>query len=123
MSTHSETVTRPEFQHPASIVPGVVPGTILESHEPKGVPTKEMWQYHKDHMELVSPLNRRKFKILVVGTIGFLFRIRHNRIHRLQQFAYSKLTNIRRTVIHIAALKQTVFIGIRAKTTDRKSVV
>ena len=50
MSTHSETVTRPEFQHPASIVPGVVPGTILESHEPKGVPTKEMWQYHKDHM-------------------------------------------------------------------------
>ena len=68
MSTHSETVTRPEFQHPASIVPGVVPGTILESHEPKGVPTKEMWQYHKDHMELVSPLNRRKFKVLVVGT-------------------------------------------------------
>ncbi|MCS4489747.1 fumarate reductase/succinate dehydrogenase flavoprotein subunit [Corynebacterium sp. ES2775-CONJ] len=68
MSINSETVTRPEFRHPESIVPGVRPGTILESHEPKGVSTREMWQYHKDHMELVSPLNRRKFRILVVGT-------------------------------------------------------
>lgn len=69
MSTHSENVTRPEFKHPASIVSGVVPGTVLEAHEPKGVPVREMWQYHKDHMELVSPLNRRKFRVLVVGTL------------------------------------------------------
>ena len=29
---------------------------------------KDMWQYQKDHMDLVSPLNRRKFTVLVVGT-------------------------------------------------------
>ncbi|WP_308607617.1 FAD-binding protein, partial [uncultured Corynebacterium sp.] len=58
----------PNFSHPQSIVPGVKPGRILESHEPHGVPMKDMWSYQKDHMELVSPLNRRKFEIIVVGT-------------------------------------------------------
>ena len=58
----------PDFSHPQSIVPGVKPGRILESHEPHGVPMKDMWTYQKDHMELVSPLNRRKFEIIVVGT-------------------------------------------------------
>ncbi|MCQ9342697.1 fumarate reductase/succinate dehydrogenase flavoprotein subunit [Corynebacterium kozikiae] len=68
MSIHAETTPRPEFNHPVSIVPGVRPGTVLDANEPKGVPTKDMWQYQKDHMELVSPLNRRKFRVLVVGT-------------------------------------------------------
>ena len=58
----------PDFQHPQSIVDGVRPGDILESNEPHDVPMKDMWEKHKDHMQLVSPLNRRKFEILVVGT-------------------------------------------------------
>ena len=66
--SNTETASRPEFRHPASIVEGVVPGTVLDNAEPKGVPTKEMWDYQKEHMNLVSPLNRRKFKVLVVGT-------------------------------------------------------
>lgn len=53
---------------PATTVEGVTLGTVLDSKEPKGVPTKDMWQYQKDHMNLVSPLNRRKFEILVIGT-------------------------------------------------------
>ena len=68
MSNHAVTEARPEFNHPASIVPGVVPGAVLTANEPTGVSTRDMWQYHKDHMELVSPLNRRKFRVLVVGT-------------------------------------------------------
>ncbi|WIM67983.1 fumarate reductase/succinate dehydrogenase flavoprotein subunit [Corynebacterium breve] len=66
--TITENAPRAEFNHPASIVDGVSAGTILENAEPKGVPTKDMWEYQKDHMELVSPLNRRKFTVLVVGT-------------------------------------------------------
>ncbi|MGV0326028.1 fumarate reductase/succinate dehydrogenase flavoprotein subunit [Corynebacterium confusum] len=58
----------PDFSHPESIVEGVRPGKILESNEPHGVPMKDMWSYQKDHMQLVSPLNRRKFEVLVVGT-------------------------------------------------------
>lgn len=67
MSTHSET-TRPEFIHPVSVLPEVSAGTVLDAAEPAGVPTKDMWEYQKDHMNLVSPLNRRKFRVLVVGT-------------------------------------------------------
>ncbi len=66
--SNTETVTQPEFTQPASAVPGVAPGTVLDANEPRGVPTKDMWGYQKDHMELVSPLNRRKFTVLVVGT-------------------------------------------------------
>ena len=58
----------PKFSHPQSIVPGVSAGNILESHEPHGVPMKDMWSHQKDHMQLVSTLNRRKFEVLVVGT-------------------------------------------------------
>ena len=58
----------PNFSHPQSIVPGVTAGKILESKEPHGVPMKDMWPHQKDHMQLVSPLNRRKFEVLVVGT-------------------------------------------------------
>ncbi|MER0082194.1 fumarate reductase/succinate dehydrogenase flavoprotein subunit [Corynebacterium sp. KPL2861] len=58
----------PNFSHPKSIVEGVSAGNILESQEPHGVPMKDMWSHHVDHMNLVSPLNRRKFEVLVVGT-------------------------------------------------------
>ncbi|WP_018297888.1 fumarate reductase/succinate dehydrogenase flavoprotein subunit [Corynebacterium lubricantis] len=66
--TTDQGAQRAEFTHPTSIVEGVTAGTILESNEPKGVPMRDMWNYNKDHMELVSPLNRRKFTVLVVGT-------------------------------------------------------
>ncbi|MCK7676054.1 fumarate reductase/succinate dehydrogenase flavoprotein subunit [Corynebacterium pygosceleis] len=68
MSTHSETDTKPDFTQPASCVEGVTPGRILEDHAPKGVPMKDAWEWQKDHYNLVSPLNRRKFRILVIGT-------------------------------------------------------
>lgn len=68
MSTQTETLKVPGFVAPPSVVPGVEIGSVLDSKEPLGVPTKDMWEYQKDHMNLVSPLNRRKFEILVVGT-------------------------------------------------------
>ncbi|WP_257181586.1 fumarate reductase/succinate dehydrogenase flavoprotein subunit [Corynebacterium cystitidis] len=64
----NESAERDTFTQPASVFEDVTPGKILESNEPKGVPTKDMWEYQKDHMELVSPLNRRKFDVIVVGT-------------------------------------------------------
>ncbi|WP_342318917.1 fumarate reductase/succinate dehydrogenase flavoprotein subunit [Corynebacterium mayonis] len=59
-----------EFRQPASAVEGVTPGHILDAAEPNRdeVRMKDMWEYQKDHMNLVSPLNRRKFTVLVVGT-------------------------------------------------------
>ena len=57
-----------DFTNPQSKAKGVTPGSILENNEPKGIPMRDMWSYQKDHMELVSPLNRRKFTVLVVGT-------------------------------------------------------
>ncbi len=57
-----------DFTNPKSKAAGVVPGNILENNEPKGIPMRDMWTYQKDHMELVSPLNRRKFTVIVVGT-------------------------------------------------------
>ncbi|MGD7003082.1 fumarate reductase/succinate dehydrogenase flavoprotein subunit [Corynebacterium halotolerans] len=68
MSTNNETVSRQEFRQPASSVAGVSLGNVLGANEPVGVPSKDMWQYNKDHMNLVSPLNRRKFQVLIVGT-------------------------------------------------------
>ncbi|KQB87272.1 fumarate reductase/succinate dehydrogenase flavoprotein subunit [Corynebacterium lowii] len=62
MSTHTP------FTAPDSVVEGVSLGRVLDANEPKGVPTKDMWEYQKDHMNLVSPLNRRKFTVLIVGT-------------------------------------------------------
>ncbi|HZK32570.1 MAG TPA: fumarate reductase/succinate dehydrogenase flavoprotein subunit [Corynebacterium sp.] len=67
-NTDSVTAGHPEFTAPASAVPGVQVGTLLDNAEPKGVPSKDMWEHHKDHMSLVSPLNRRKFEVIVVGT-------------------------------------------------------
>ena len=59
-----------DFRQPESACPGVTPGHVLESNEPNRdeVRMKDMWQHQKDHMNLVSPLNRRKFTVLVVGT-------------------------------------------------------
>ncbi|AKK04074.1 fumarate reductase/succinate dehydrogenase flavoprotein subunit [Corynebacterium epidermidicanis] len=68
MSINPETSTKPEFTAPQSAVAGVSVGSVLESHLPVGVSYKDAWEYQKDHYNLVSPLNRRKFRILVVGT-------------------------------------------------------
>ena len=58
------------FRQPESSAPGVTIGRILDNAMPNRhkVRMKDMWEYQKDHMQLVSPLNRRKFKVLVVGT-------------------------------------------------------
>ena len=66
----TETYTMPngqEFTAPASSVSEVELGNILEAGLPEGVPLKEAWEYHKAHMTLVSPLNRRKFTIIAVS--------------------------------------------------------
>ncbi len=68
MSTHSETTPRPEFTAPASCVDGVTIGSVLSANAPIGVPSKDAWEWQKDHYNLVSPLNRRKFRIIVIGT-------------------------------------------------------
>ena len=58
------------FRQPESAVSGVTIGEVLTSNEPNRdeVRMRDMWEYQKDHMNLVSPLNRRKFTVLVVGT-------------------------------------------------------
>ncbi len=59
-----------EFRQPQSVVAGVTLGEILSASEPNRdeVRMRDMWEWQKDHMNLVSPLNRRKFTVLVVGT-------------------------------------------------------
>lgn len=42
-------------------------GINLNSNEPSG-PIEDRWRNHKFNMKLVNPSNKRKFKILVVGT-------------------------------------------------------
>jgi len=39
----------------------------LESHEPSG-PLKEKWTKHRNDISLVAPNNKRKYKVIVVGT-------------------------------------------------------
>ena len=58
------------FRQPQSSVAGVTLGEILSTSEPNRdeVRMRDMWEWQKDHMNLVSPLNRRKFTVLVVGT-------------------------------------------------------
>ncbi|QYH20351.1 fumarate reductase/succinate dehydrogenase flavoprotein subunit [Corynebacterium aquatimens] len=58
------------FRQPESVVAGVHLGEVLGNAEPNRdkVRMRDMWEYQKDHMNLVSPLNRRKFTVLVVGT-------------------------------------------------------
>lgn len=69
MSKDIDTSYLDNFEAPASVVDGVTLGSVLSDNAPHGiVPTKDMWEYQKDHMTLVSPLNRRKFTVIVVGT-------------------------------------------------------
>src|ERR1700722_6504102 len=39
----------------------------LDSKTPEG-PIEQKWDLHKFNMKLVSPTNRRKYKVIVVGT-------------------------------------------------------
>jgi succinate dehydrogenase / fumarate reductase flavoprotein subunit len=39
----------------------------LESHEPKG-PLQDRWTQHKFNSRVVSPANRKKYTIIIVGT-------------------------------------------------------
>jgi len=40
----------------------------FDSKEPKGVDIKDMWSVHKSRLRLVSPNNRDKIEIIIVGT-------------------------------------------------------
>jgi succinate dehydrogenase / fumarate reductase flavoprotein subunit len=39
----------------------------LDSRVPSG-PLAQKWQSHRDHSRLVSPNNRRKFEVIIVGS-------------------------------------------------------
>ena len=58
------------FTAPDSSVPGVTLGSKLKDNAPhmKGLSQADEWDYAKQHFKLVSPLNRKKFTVLVVGT-------------------------------------------------------
>jgi len=47
--------------------PTVNPDGTLNSHAPEG-PLAEKWDNHKFNIKLVNPANKRKFKVIVVGT-------------------------------------------------------
>ncbi len=40
---------------------------MLNSHVPGG-PLAQKWTHHRDHLKLVNPANKRKYKVIVVGT-------------------------------------------------------
>lgn len=67
MTTTDSASAAQDFVAPASIVPGVTIGDVLDGHVPAG-PTPVAWDEAMAHFNLVSPLNRRKFTIIVVGT-------------------------------------------------------
>lgn len=56
------------FTAPASSVPGVSLGSVLKDNAPHVVSQDKQWKYAKDHFGMVSPLNRSKFRVLIVGT-------------------------------------------------------
>lgn len=56
------------FTAPESSVPGVSVGKILKDNAPHAVSQDKQWQYAKEHFGMVSPLNRSKFRVLIVGT-------------------------------------------------------
>lgn len=56
-----------DFRPPPTHAPGVVVGSNVSSGVPQGDPATA-WRRRKDDYRLVSPLNRRKFRIVVVGT-------------------------------------------------------
>ena len=55
------------WKGPTSYVDGVAVGGVLDPHVPDG-PAETAWQRRKLDYQLVNPANRRKFKIIVVGT-------------------------------------------------------
>lgn len=46
----------------------ITQGSTLSSRIPEGVTPDQRWNEHKQRLRLVSPSNRRKFRIIVVGT-------------------------------------------------------
>jgi len=67
--TNTEATVAADFRAPESVVDGVKIGKDLSDNSPGDkVSMKDHWQYQKDHANLVSPLNRRKFRVMVVGT-------------------------------------------------------
>ena len=60
-------VVRRRWKAPGSGVDGVRIGGILDAHTPEG-PAETAWERRKLDYELVNPSNRRKFKVIVVGT-------------------------------------------------------
>ena len=56
------------FTAPESVVEGVTVGKVLKDNAPHAVGQDKQWQYAKEHFGMVSPLNRNKFRILIVGT-------------------------------------------------------
>ena len=56
------------FTAPESVVEGVTVGKVLKDNAPHVVGQDKQWQYAKEHFGMVSPLNRNKFRILIVGT-------------------------------------------------------
>ena len=56
------------FTAPESVVEGVTVGKVLKDNAPHAVSQDKQWQYAKEHFGMVSPLNRNKFRILIVGT-------------------------------------------------------
>ena len=55
------------FTPPPSSVPGVTIGSVLDGGIPEGDPTTA-WTRRRDSYKLVSPLNAKKFTVVVVGT-------------------------------------------------------
>ena len=55
------------FTAPPVTVPGAKLGSILDGRIPSGDPATA-WQRRRDEYKLVSPLNRKRFTVVVVGT-------------------------------------------------------
>ncbi|HHW83767.1 MAG TPA: fumarate reductase/succinate dehydrogenase flavoprotein subunit [Actinomycetales bacterium] len=55
------------FTMPSSAVPGVNLGTVLDGNVPSGDPATA-WRRRRDAYRLVSPLNTKRFTVVVVGT-------------------------------------------------------
>ena len=55
------------FEAPDSSVTGVEPGSILDGRVPEGDP-RTAWERRRLSYKLVNPNNRRKFRVIVVGT-------------------------------------------------------
>ncbi|MDN8579085.1 fumarate reductase/succinate dehydrogenase flavoprotein subunit [Corynebacterium bovis] len=56
------------FTAPESSVDGVTVGKVLKDNAPHDVSQEHQWQWAKEHFGMVSPLNRRKFRVLIIGT-------------------------------------------------------